>query len=171
MIVLGLDPGPFKTGFAIARREPRSTGRVLLLRGGWTASPGPGPTPSGAAFEAFDEERGREDAVVAIEVPTALHPRVGASPANMIARSKQLLATARVAERLANMARLRGLVLAELRATDWRRAFCGKGNASDADIARACRVNVTGLALRSNAHMRDALGLACVVLWNPELAT
>jgi Holliday junction resolvasome RuvABC endonuclease subunit len=173
VIVLGIDPGPMKFGWCLARRLANSMGRVEFLRGGYGPSPGEGGFvgASSAVFELLEQSRSVdafEDAV-AIEVPTELHPG-GIDRAAMVARSKQLLATAKVAERLASMARLRGLGVAEMRATDWRRAFCGRGNPSNAEIAAACAVNVVGMPKRSNAHVRDALGLACVVLWNPSLA-
>lgn len=156
--VLAFDPGPTTSWFAVA----------LAGQGGMALFGGAGPvaTSDGSRLEALldDEAVRTPGGLVAVEIPGALHPRAGASPANLFARSKQLLETARAAQKIVDAAGARGLVPVEMTAGQWRHALARKNNANDALIKRAVTMFSIGLPQRTSAHVRDAFGLAIVAL-------
>lgn len=151
---LGLDPGPTKTAWSLIEMGPN--GMAHYVGSGMLLSTDPD------AFRAKLAGAASVGALVAVELPTALHPRAGADPANLFARSKQLLATMKVGASIATEARSAGLEVVELSAGQWRHALTGKNNASNPLIERAVRMFTTGFPTKSNEHVRDALGLAIV---------
>lgn len=157
--ILAIDPGPSVCGWAVIHVE----------RGGMCSFSAAGMEDSGpGAFRAQLYSAARVGALVAIEIPVAMHPRPGASPANLFARSKQLLATRDVATRLATEARHLALDVVELSAGQWRHALTRKNNASNALIKQAVSMLCKGLPRRTNAHTRDSVGLAIVASWRPR---
>jgi Holliday junction resolvasome RuvABC endonuclease subunit len=156
-LCLSWDPGPTRSAFAIVSEGAR--GMSVFVNAGLLKS------DDHYAIQAKLAEAAHAGAIVAVEIPTALHPRAGASVANLLARSKQLLATSRVAATIAADARGMGLKVIELPASKWRHAITRKSNASDAVIKRAVTMYCAGLPARSNAHVRDAIGLGLVTLW------
>lgn len=56
------------------------------------------------------------------------------------------------------LARARGALVLEVPAARWRKGLTGRGNATDAQIKIALHGLLRGV--RTNAHVRDALGLA-----------
>ncbi len=165
IVALGWDPGPTSCGYAIVSSDGPHRRPVLLLGGTVAVADIGQPFAELAAFAA--KAPLGAPLMVGIEVPSGLHPRAGADMANLFARSKQLMATARVAGLISRRAEELQLRRLEITATSVRRAFCGKSNADDARIKRACEMYVEGLG-RSNAHVRDAIACAVVTLWNPK---
>lgn len=155
--VLAFDPGPRECWYARAALGDR--GMVIFVDAGMVHSSDDAGIAS-LMTSATEEPR----ALVAVEVPSALHPRAGATPANLFARSKQLMATARAAQRIEDAAHARALDVLELSAGQWRHALVRKNNASNALIKRAVTLFSIGLSKRTNEHQRDALGLAIVAL-------
>jgi len=155
---LAWDPGPTVCWWASALAGEHG----IILFGG----AGSIPTADASRLEALldDEAVRNPGGLVAVEIPGALHPRAGASPANLFARSKQLLDTARAAQRIVDAARVRGLVTVEMTAGQWRHALTRKNNASDQLIKRAVTMFSLGLPKRTSAHVRDAFGLAMIAL-------
>lgn len=157
--IVGFNPGPTKSGWCVAELALADRGMVRFIRGGQCRS--------------IHEEFCR---IIEAARPGPLHPLllVGVEqPEGFIhqhARGAQLLETARVAGEIAGLARLSGYRVAQLPAGKWRHALAGKNNASDALVARACAMFVRGMPKKSNSHVRDALGLAVVVLRNPGIA-
>jgi Holliday junction resolvasome RuvABC endonuclease subunit len=153
MICLAFDPGPKSCGFAVANLTPEMRGRPTFLRGGKVDS----------AFDSIRcllDENSNVD-IVAVETPAGfIHEH---------ARGAQLLETRGVAGRIDTIARMRSHNVVEMTAGEWRRQLTGKANASDAVIKRAVTMFAYGLPKRTNAHMRDALGLAIVVLRKPSV--
>ena len=165
IIALGWDPGPTSCGYAIVSCDGPHRRPVLMLGGEVELTELGQPFASLASLAANAPLAAPP--VVGIEIPAGLHPRPGADPANLFARSKQLHATARVAGMISRRAEELCLRRLELTATNVRRAFCGKGNADNARIKRACQMYV-GCVGRCNAHVRDAIAIAVVTLWNPK---
>jgi hypothetical protein len=159
--VVAFDPGPVWCGFAIAELSAAYRGMVRYGDGGRCQSTMEAvrhvleaalPPPNSAAR-----------LIVAVEQPEGfIHQH---------ARGPQILETARVGGEIGRQAELLGLEVARLPASRWRHALVAKNNASDALIKRACQMFVIGLPVRTNNHVRDALGLAIVALRNPSLAT
>lgn len=69
-----------------------------------------------------------------------------------------LINAARIGGEIAGFARGLGLRVVEASALEWRRAIVGKRNASDAEIKTALSRLVD--LPRTNAHVRDSIGLA-----------
>jgi len=156
-LALAWDPGPTRSAWAIVGEGPGGLGSYV---------------GSGVVLSAdVDGWRGRlawaaeSVAVVGVEVPEALHPRAGASLGNLFARSRQLLATARVAATIAAEGRVKGLQVLELSAGKWRHALTGRNNASGERIRGAIGLYCAGVPGRTNEHTRDAIGLGLVTLW------
>ncbi len=90
--------------------------------------------------------------LVAIETPSGyIHEH---------ARGKALLAAARQAGELVGALRADGHTVVECSAVEWRKALCGRGTATDARVKQMVRTRVSNWPARSNAHERDAAGVA-----------
>ncbi|WP_394849608.1 hypothetical protein LZC95_19425 [Pendulispora brunnea] len=80
-------------------------------------------------------------------------------------RAAKLMETNGVARAIEWLALGRGLPVERLSARAWRSPLCGRGNASDDQIARVVALHIRELPRRTNVHVRDALGLAVVAGW------
>lgn len=143
MIVLGYDPGA-SLGYALV--DTGEPPRVI-----WCGA---------ASRDAVDLARALDTGVtvdlVAIERVETVYSRArfGASMATA------LVAAARVEQRLADCAERRGWPVLYVTAGDWRRAIAGSRTASDARIKRALTLRFGDVLPRTNAHARDAIGVA-----------
>lgn len=144
MIVLGVDPGA-STGWAMLACERGS--RPVWLQGG---------TMRGDIETEFSLlMRDLRADVLAVETP--------AGGIYGLARAEALLASAVLAGWLRGFAEGRDdgpADVCRLSATDWRRTVVGRPNATDQQIARTIAMIVDGLPRRTNAHVRDAVGVA-----------
>jgi Holliday junction resolvasome RuvABC endonuclease subunit len=154
MRVVAWDPGPRWSGWCLAEMTAASRGRPVFVDGGKVRS----------IPEEIHRIIGRAGAgsVVGVETPTGY--------VHQHARGAALLETARVAGEIVGAARYCGHHVVEMAASSWRRALCGNGSAPDCTIARAVAMLATGLPVRTNVHLRDALGLAIVVFRHPAIA-
>lgn len=153
MRILGFDPGPEMCGYAMLR----STGdrsRPMFVCGGTVKSRGTDLAAliGGEATAAG----GVEPFVVAIEVVRgyAYEP----------ARSSALHATAQIAGMIQGLCHGLSVACESMSGAEWRKHMVGKGNADDALVKAAVRTLVDGLPDRTNVHLRDAAGVAFVVL-------
>jgi Holliday junction resolvasome RuvABC endonuclease subunit len=141
LLLLAIDPGPQKCGYAI----------VIL----------DGPTPRFARGGLAEVER-----VISPEFYQGID-RLVIEEVGLVHRleaAHALVQTSRVEGKIEAIA---GTVLPvghiqKIQAVDWRRAFVGKRNAKDTVIKAAVKRNVICLPTRFNKHVADALGLACV---------
>lgn len=151
--VIAFDPGPTTCGYAIAEHGRDAGNRVRFLAGGEVSSD--------AAMLGQTLGCGAGVDAVCVETPAGyVYEKF---------RGPTLIETARVAERIAILAGVRGTRVVQMSAAQWRKALCSKANADDKRIKRAVQMVTTDLPSRTNEHLRDALGLAIVVLWNPRL--
>lgn len=141
MIVLALDPGR-SIGHAVLDFESRRP-RILLLE----VTEDTNPAMSWMHLNASISP------IIAIETnETYVTRERNVNPAPFIN-------AARIGGELAGYARALGLRVVAVSAHEWRRAIVGKRNASDADI-KAAVSRLVDLPKRSNAHERDAIGVA-----------
>lgn len=139
MIATGIDVGAtigiasFDGKVMVAGGDTRSTEEVVAMLMGWADGP-----PRIVAIEGIEGVYGRS--------------RFGASMATALVQA------ARQAGELVAVARHAGHLVLEVPAARWRKGLCGKGAASDAQI-KAALAPIIG-SKRTNAHVRDALGLA-----------
>lgn len=96
--------------------------------------------------------------ILAIERVEHVHgqARMGSSYAEGLARAGW------VGGEIAQLGRARGLEVATVEAAVWRKLLVGSRTAKDAQIAAMVRVRIPTWPKRSNAHTRDAAGVA---LW------
>jgi Holliday junction resolvasome RuvABC endonuclease subunit len=150
VLILGIDPGPNTCGFAVIEQTAmqRTVGRYLEG----------GARPSD--FEILDSlihgfvlQGGNHVAIERVGLahrPEAIH---------------SLIETAHVAGICEGIARHRCPSVSLTPAVAWRRSLTGRNNASDANIKTALLARLSDVP-RTNAHVRDAAGLALVSAWN-----
>jgi Holliday junction resolvasome RuvABC endonuclease subunit len=152
--VLGVDVGPSRSGWGVVDSTGRGS-RARFVAGGMVAS-------EDLAIVDLLERHAVDslNLVVAIESPEGhVHHQ---------ARGAMLMATANVAGRFRMASRMLRLPLVEMSAQSARRALCGKGVRGvpgDRVVKMALGVYVEGLPSRSSTHVRDALLVACVALF------
>lgn len=144
MIVLGLDPGPRRSGWALLERDPAKPPR--WIDGGW---------------HPIEEVLGvqlRRASLVAVEwLARGLFERV---------RHDALVETARVEGGVEWYLRKVGVKYTKLTAGQWRGDVVGNASASTPEISAALRLRVRGipsppvLTAESLEHSLDALGVA-----------
>jgi Holliday junction resolvasome RuvABC endonuclease subunit len=147
-MVLGIDPGPTASGWALLDFTIASS--PVWFEGG--------NTEHVLALFKLLEQRGLAERIglVAVEQAVALWK----PEANV-----QAMRTAWAGGRVAGMAEALGFNVAALGVDRWRQAFVGhseKGENVDHKVAAALRMFVRHFPVRSNVHMRDAAGVACV---------
>lgn len=159
LLVLGLDPGPDENGWALVESIRRG-GHPAFVAGGKVMSEGPALrwVLRRAEQQAAMDRRACPDLVVAIERPH--WHGVARDEAAQRAIGACLIETNYVVGRIAEMAEARGLAVLEIAAPVWRKRVLGKATADDAAIAQALPLVVSNLPKRSNAHVRDACGVA-----------
>lgn len=144
MITLGLDPG-VTTGYGVVSVEPSKRPRVLDA--GSTRLTG---YDLGHALYALGMRHGVE--LVAVE------RIVGVSFAGRKSNVAALVDAADVAGLLRGYMLARGCNITTTTALEWRKALVGNAHASDAEVARTLGMRMT--LPRTNAHARDAIGVA-----------
>jgi Holliday junction resolvasome RuvABC endonuclease subunit len=168
MIIFGVDPGPTSSGWAVVEC---AGGRLNFLEAG-----------SGnldlvcdhvVKFLDPDSRGGQETYRFAVECPRPFFPvvRPGDDPGRqrglMISQATQLIATARAVGEIVRsaLARVKRDQIFEYTASEWRTAVCRRSNPTDAQVKEAITRLVAGWPSRSNAHHRDAAGVATAAAW------
>ncbi len=158
--VLGVDPGPTHTGWALLDFAIPS---APVWFGGGTCEEIEDVFDSFGArrpipVSPFSHELGEPERLdlVCIERPRALHNPM----ANV-----QLMATAWAGGIVVGLARARGLIVQEVGQNEWRQALVGhskRGEKVDPKVADHLRMHVRQMPERSSVHARDAAGVAIV---------
>lgn len=150
---LAFDPGPKRTGWGFLKATGPMT-RPHFLAGGMVASDN---RTLGALIERCTLPE-QWHLSVAIELP-------GRYLYNA-ARAAPLFDTSGVGHAIEAICDERSLPRISLIPQAWRRRLCAgsRGLPGDAQVKTTLAMLVTGLPKRTNSHVRDALGLACVVL-------
>lgn len=78
------------------------------------------------------------------------------------ARGAALIKTARLEGRIVVQVTALGFTPVGMSRAQWRRAICGNGQANDARVKAALSLQVLDMPKRTNAHVRDAAGVAIV---------
>ena len=143
--ILAADVGPAHCGWALITHALRP--RVLALG------------ECGASPADLDE-------LLRLAAPAHLAVEVVRGYAYEQARTAALFETSHVAGLLEGIAYARGLPALCIPAATWRNTITGTPSPSDAQVADAVPRFVDGIAKRTNAHERDALGLALVAGWH-----
>lgn len=152
--ILALDPGSTSSGWCLVEASRSRAINVRALAMGEVES-----TPN-ALRELLVE---RLPDVVAVEVLRGIaYPSKGAGIVG------NLVSSSFAAGVIVGLARAFELAVVEMPAVQWRRAVLGKANASDREIAWTIPRLVDEWPKRSNAHERDAGGLAVGVAWTRE---
>jgi hypothetical protein len=142
--ILGIDPGPTKSGYALLDFTVRSA--PIWLEGGTSED-------VGALLDTYDPGPGM---LVVFEQPRAVHNPM----ANV-----QVVRTAWAGGDCHGYARAKGFNVLSLGVNEWRQAFVGhskRGENVDHKVENALRVLVRQMPPRSSTHARDAAGVACV---------
>lgn len=150
MKILGIDPGPAESGWMTLVKRAKGVqfancGNVLSKRD--------------AFIELLDVE---SPDVVSIERPKWQDHGKNAVATRAIASN--LIETNYVVARFAEIAVARGMKLIEIPAQTWRLGLLRSRSPSDAQIKRVVVELVHGLPSRTNAHERDAGGVALAAL-------
>jgi hypothetical protein len=153
VIVLAADVGA-TTGLALLELQD---GRPTWLDGMSTRGLFvDGPRLIATPRECF-ADLGNVDCVV-VEVPGNIQSG-GKSTGAGLSIGKHLIASAEQAGLLLGWAQAHRVPTLRATAHVWRKAVVGKGNATDAEVKVAVTRQVAGLPERTNAHVRDAVGL------------
>ncbi len=146
--VLGVDPGPTHTGFALLDFSIPSS--PVWFMGGTCDD-------VETVFDTLEGGNARPD-LMCIERPRALHDPM----ANV-----QVMATAWAGGIVVGLARGRGFTVQEVGQNEWRQALVGhskRGDNVDHKVEAALRLLVRQMPKRTNVHARDAAGVACIGL-------
>jgi Holliday junction resolvasome RuvABC endonuclease subunit len=147
--VLGVDPGSRRTGLTVLLLEDNMATWVDAQT----------LEPDQIRPDLFSQYRLNHDvSAVFIEKPEGRNgPAV-----------KHIPPTALIAGEVGGMCRTLGLPVAYLLAREWRKPLCGRGSAKDSEIEIALSAHID-LPKRTNAHVRDAAGVALIggreLLW------
>lgn len=164
--VLGYDPGKEHRFAAVVDFKP---GQLPTWTGGIEVGPERDDVVAVLEDALGDTERDR--CVVAVETPSGIP--YGKSAQEVIARGRDLIATALAAERFAAVAWSRGFQVVQLSAADVRggkvvggelviRGLCLGKSATDAEVKAALEGNLLQVGT-CNVHARDAAACALVV--------
>jgi hypothetical protein len=164
--VLGYDPGKEHRFAAVVDFKP---GELPTWTGGIEV--GLGREDVVAVLEETLGDTERDRCVVAVETPTGIP--YGKSAQEVIARGRDLIATALAAERFASIAWSRGFQVVQISAADVRggkvvngelvvRGLCLGKSATDAEVKAALEGNLQQVGV-CNVHARDAAAVALVV--------
>lgn len=149
MIITGFDPGSNKTGWCSL--DVRGGGTVpveaTFFEAGIVAS---------EPYELAELLRALKPEVVAIEKLEGFAFGGGKGPGVVSA----LVASSRVAGMLSGLAYAAQIEAVEMTALVWRKLVIGNASAKDVQIADVVPARVHGWPKRSNAHTRDAGGVA-----------
>jgi Holliday junction resolvasome RuvABC endonuclease subunit len=149
--VLGIDPGPTTSGWALLAWDV--SGRPAYVASGELTSRG---GDARALLEKWEPE------AVAVEKCSGVFRGAAAIP---------LLDTNWVGGMFTGLAIAHGWGVEEIKSAEWRLALTGKRGATDGEVERVLRGHVEGMPAprQTNAHERDALGVACSALWRLRL--
>ena len=150
--VLGIDVGPTRCGWALLAPTTRQ-GRARFLDGGMVDS-------DLKSLLAFLKRYGIDGVTLAIEEPSGyIHEHK---------RGAQLLETRGVSGAIGMAAKMLGVSVVRMTAQQVRGSMCrgGRGMAGDDAVKRACALYVAEMPKRSSTHVRDAILIACCVLFN-----
>jgi len=149
MRVIGFDPGAHLGWVALDVARPGA--RAAWIAAGVLR----GEARVRLALELYIEHQ--PDAVI-VEAVEAVYgrDRFGAGMASA------LLAAERLGGRLYQLAEDHGIPAHTITAAQWRKAITGNGRATDEAIKAAILLRCAGWPKRSNAHERDAAGVAIV---------
>lgn len=152
MLILAFDPGPTKTGYALAEG---GGARLRFLNGGALRSDL--TSVEGQFNQAL--QAGSGPVMVAIEKPHGFVYEPFRAPT--------LLETAGVAKAIEWFAVWRGMRVRTISASQVRKIILGKVRTknTDRDIKAALANMVSGLPARTNVHVRDALAVAVAANW------
>lgn len=150
MKILGIDPGPAESGWMTIWQR---------AKGLQFANSGNVDSKRRAFTELLDVEK---PDVIAIERPKWQDHGRNAVATRAIASN--LIETNYVVARFAEIAVARGIKLLEIPAQTWRLGLLRSRSPSDAQIKRVVVALVLGLPTRTNAHERDAGGVAIAAL-------
>lgn len=162
MIVMGIDPGSQKHAWAILGVQGRAPG--LYLEHGIADD-------IDAMIAKIRDNRTRvlpqrHEMLVAIETPSHYIPRSKGNDGATFSQASALMAMmAHVGEIRRACKDLVGVEMVELTGAQWRVPVAGVANAPDARIAAAITELVNDWPKRSNAHHRDAAGVALAAAW------
>jgi Holliday junction resolvasome RuvABC endonuclease subunit len=151
-LILGIDPGTWegRHGWALLEASPGCPPRWLSA----------GHSPSKALLDDL-----------APQVPLGLRVALETAAGYVWQHYKgaDLLSMNRAAGYLQGRFEALGIEVLTPASQDWRRVVCGKGAASDAQIAAAVRAGVLGVPARAKVHSLDAAGAALAVArgWRP----
>ncbi len=147
MIVLGIDPGPAKCGWALLDFS-------VLMSPVWHCG---GVTEDVLdMLDTFTASGALVPELVGIEQPRSLHNPM----ANV-----QAMATAWAGGRVEGLAQARGFETAALGVNEWRQALIGhskRGDNIDHKVEHYLRTFVRQMPKRTSVHCRDAAGVACI---------
>ena len=144
-IALGIDPGSVHVGFAVVQFSDAGFAK-------WHSAWEEHPSEVGLQY-VQDQILICEADIVAVEIPV---PRASFA-------LRQLVDTARCAQRAIDGAAFAGCDCVELSSYEWRKRLCGNSNAKDSHIRHALEEYL--VVPRSNSHKRDAAGVALVAGW------
>lgn len=157
--VLGVDPGSTIGVALIAVGTSTATG---LLVGAWRASNDEELDAARARLSKILHEE--EIDLVAVERVEHVHgsARMGSSYAEGLTRA------AWIGGEIAGMARAAEIEVVTVEAGTWRAALAGARSATDAEVKRMVMARVPGWPTTSNAHERDAAGVALYAGLDPR---
>jgi Holliday junction resolvasome RuvABC endonuclease subunit len=159
MMVLGIDPGPTRNGWALLDFTVRMS--PVWFEAGVVDDVGE------LLLDLVEHGYYDRIKVVAVEQARALWK----PEANV-----QAIGTAWAGGRALGFAEGLGLEVVALGVNEWRQAFVGhsqRGDNIDAKVENALRALVRHVPKRTNVHVRDAAGVACVAAqdWRPALSS
>lgn len=151
--VLAFDPGKH-LGFSVIHYH-RADIRPLFLNGGEIS---PTPEVIGEVFERY-VQRGDLVAIEGEEPGKAKPAHKIRKGGRVVDISGPLQDMMRVAGLIQGIAVGRGCDVVWMPARKWRRALTGRANASDQLVATKLPLFVGGLPVKTNEHLRDAIGV------------
>lgn len=167
MLVLGIDPGPEQTAWALVEMEGE---RPKLVRWGEEPSSNIEALCGGSHGLA-----GSEWGLCVVEKPVPPHPGgKAATPQAWKKIAAGLIATALVAGEARGTAQKKPGYTAYVTSHEVRKALCGSSDADDKDVSRVLSLIVDGLPKtkkgknRTSNHERDAAAAAIVGSWKWE---
>lgn len=163
MIVWAFDPGA-TTGYALFRIADDGTGLATVQSAHSMRDPvDHAMVECDLATEFAIPPPFREVRLLCVEAVKRVTPRERLPAAMASAMATGLVRSERIAGELVGIAKARGIEWAECEASEWRAALVGKRTATDAEVKRAIDARLAE-PMRTNAHVRDAIGvgLYCV---------
>jgi Holliday junction resolvasome RuvABC endonuclease subunit len=147
--VLGFDPGPTSTGWALIRPIFERRERPRFLQGGSVPS---------TLEDLAGILRSLSPEAVAVEAPEGyVHEHE---------RGAQLIETSRVAGEIIGVCHALRIPCSRMSASHVRARLCRRPSANDRTVKTALTVFMCDLPKKSNSHVRDAAAVALVSSWS-----